>query len=53
LPSPNKPHSYDANKGFIKKLISIGVSSGKISEDELAKEIQAEQDKEEDLEDVN
>lgn len=46
LPSPNKAHSYEANKGFIKKLIAIGVSSGKISEDELAAEIQAEQAKE-------
>ncbi|MCK9567882.1 transglycosylase domain-containing protein [Candidatus Pacearchaeota archaeon] len=43
LPSPNKAHSYEANKGFIKKLIAIGVSSGKISEDELATELQAEQ----------
>jgi hypothetical protein len=43
LPSPNKAHSYEANKGFIRKLIAIGVSSGKISEDELATVLQAEQ----------
>ena len=46
LPSPNKAHSYEANKGFIKKLIAIGVAAGKISEDELALELQAEQDNE-------
>jgi hypothetical protein len=47
LPSPNKAHSYDANKGFVKKLIAIGVASGKILEAELAEELQAEQIKEE------
>jgi hypothetical protein len=46
LPSPNKAHSYEANKGFINKLIAIGVASGKISEEELANELQAEQAKE-------
>lgn len=53
LPSPNKARSYEANKGFIKKLIAIGVATGKISESELATELQAEQTKEqqEDLED--
>jgi hypothetical protein len=35
LPSPNKAYSYEANKGFIKKLIAIGVASGKISEQDL------------------
>jgi hypothetical protein len=46
LPSPNKVRSYEASKGFIKKLIAIGVATGKISEDELATELQAEQAKE-------
>lgn len=43
LPAPNKPYSYEANLGFINKLIAIGVASGKISEAELAKELQFEQ----------
>lgn len=52
LPAPNKARSYEASKGFIKKLIAIGVAAGKISEDELANELQAEQAKEqEELED--
>jgi hypothetical protein len=46
LPSPNRARSYEANKGFINKLIAIGVATGKISEDELAAELQAEQSKE-------
>ena len=46
LPSPNKIHSYEATKGFIKKLIAIGVAAGKISDEELAAELQAEQAKE-------
>ena len=35
-----------ATKGFIKKLIAIGVAAGKISDEELAAELQAEQAKE-------
>jgi Transglycosylase len=46
LPSPNKIRSYESSKGFIKKLIAIGVATGKISEYELAIELQAEQAKE-------
>jgi len=46
LPSPNRPHSYEANKNFIKKLIAIGVASGKISEEELYNELQIEQNNE-------
>ena len=45
LPAPNRARSYEANKGFIQKLIAIGVASGKISEAELDKELQAQQAK--------
>lgn len=53
LPAPNRARSYEANKGFIQKLIAIGVASGKISEAELARELQAQQVKDADDEDLD
>jgi hypothetical protein len=43
LPSPNHARSYEQTKGFIKKLIDIGVATGKITEEDLYSEWQAEQ----------
>jgi membrane peptidoglycan carboxypeptidase len=35
LPSPNHAQTYESSKGFIKKLIDIGVASGKLTVQDL------------------